>query len=91
MTGKFTEACRQSPPPKKELSRTVSEQKSGSCLSRVSCGRLNQGHGYPSQTFHPGMWTTIIFIQRTHTLPFDSFIADTEYVNYTMIKKKKNG
>lgn len=51
---KFTEACFHS---QIKLSRSVSEQ--NVALSRVSCSRLNQGHRYPSQTFHPGMWTLL--------------------------------
>lgn len=54
-------------------------------LFRVSCSRLDQGHGYPSQTF--SSWNvdfvTIIFIQRTRTLPLTHSLL-TEYVNYTM-------
>lgn len=61
-------------------------------LPTVSCIRLNQGHGNPSQTFFFFMksWNvdfiTIIFIQHTraaHTAT-DAFTADTEHVNYTM-------
>ena len=74
---KFTEACRHS------QIRTVSEQNP----TRVSC----RGAKTKATDIHPRLFpswnvgfVTIIFIQRTRTLPF---IADTKYVNYTMTLK----
>lgn len=71
-------------PSHKECSEAVSQ-----LLSRVSCSKLNQGHRYPSQTFHPGMWTELQSSSCTCILPLTHSLLTKSMSITQWLKKQK--